>query len=194
MNVIEWNHNFATTEDAAITEHKAILLDFYHPESIICQEMDRDTYSHKDIIHFISEHMKPFRINYGEEPYFQDYNIAWMPTQVFLDKFGRENHRSVGYLGPDEFLANGLLALGKIYTSYDNFAGAQFHFDQILKKYPQSPLVEEALFYIGINRYRQTKNPEEMKKAARLLEKEFPAGSWTKKASPYRFVTELQTI
>jgi len=194
MKTLQWNRSFPMTEDAAIAEDKAILLDFYNPDSIVCRQMERDTYSQKKVIHFVNEHLEPFRFNYGEEPYFQHYNITWMPTQIFLDKYGRENHRSIGFLGPEEFIAHGLLALGKIYSSTGNFAAAQYHFDKLMKQFPQSHLVEEALFYIGINCYRKTDNPEEMKKIAKLLEKEYPGGSWTKKAAPYRFVTGLQTV
>lgn len=193
MNTIEWGKNFPMTEDAAITEDKGILLDFYNPQSIVCRQMDRDTYADNDIIHFISEHLQPFRVDYGEEPYFQHYNIGWMPTLVFLDKYGRENHRCVGYLGPDEFIANGMLALAKIYSSNGNFAAAQYHFDNILKKHRQSCVIEETLFYVGINLYRQTKNPEELKKTAEFLKKDFPGGCWTKRAAPYRKITEQQT-
>lgn len=194
MNTIQWNRNFSITEDAAITENKAILLDFYNPDSVVCRQMERDTYSRPKVMDFITEHMEPFRVNYPEEPYFQDYHVDWMPTQVFLDKYGRENHRSVGYLGPEEFMANGLIALGKIYSSNGNYAAAQFHFDQLLKKFPRSNLVEETFYYLGINRYRQTKNPEELKKTAELLKKEYPEGGWTRKAVPYLVATKAQTI
>ncbi len=194
MNTIQWRSHFSTTEDAAITEDKGILLDFYNPVSTVCRLMGKDTYGQDKIIHFISEHLQPFRVNIGEEDYFQQYNITWLPTIVFLDKLGRENHRSVGYLGPDEFIGIALLALGKIYSNNKNFAAAQYHFDKVLKGYPHSRVAEEAMFYSGINRFRKTNDPDELKATAEHLQKEYPGSSWTRKAAPYRFITESGKI
>ena len=194
MDTIDWNRSFPGAENAAFTEDKGILLDFFNPDSVVCQQMDRDTYSHKKVKAFIAEHLQPYRADNPDEPYFERYNIIWTPTLVFLDKLGRENHRSVGYLGPADFFATGMLALGKIYSSNGNFAAAQYHFDKVLKDYPHSLIAEETLFYIGVTRYRQTKNPVEFKKVARILQKDYPTGSWTRKAEPYLIVTESQTL
>ena len=194
MNTIEWQSNFGATEDAAITQDKGILLDFYNPDSLTCRQMEKDTYAQEKIIHFISEHLLPFRVNMKEEAYFKDFNITWVPSIVFLDKYARENHRSVGYLGPDDFIAIALLALGKIYSNNKNFAAAQYHFDKVLKSYPHSQVAEEAMYYMGINRYRETAAPMELKAAADLLQKEYPNSIWTRKAAPYRYVTEDQTV
>ena len=68
MNTIEWQSNFGATEDAAITQDKGILLDFYNPDSLTCRQMEKDTYAQEKIIHFISEHLLPFRVNMTTMP------------------------------------------------------------------------------------------------------------------------------
>jgi hypothetical protein len=150
--------------------------------------MEKDTYDQEEIINFIAEHLEAIRVNDAGTPLFQDYDINWTPTVIFLDFFGRENHRSVGYLGPDEFTVNALLALGKIYSSNANFTAAKLHLDQVMKQDPHPDLVAEAIFYSGINRYRQTGKSEWLKKAAERLQRDYPRSSWTAKATPYCFV------
>jgi thioredoxin-related protein len=194
MNTIAWNTNYSMTVDAALTEDKGVLLDFYNPDSIVCRQMEKDTYSNEKVISIISEHLMPFRVNFDQVSYFQDYFITWTPSVIFLDKLGRENHRSVGYLGPQEFIATALLAMGKIYSNNSNFAGAQYHFDKVMKEYAQSQFAEEAMYFSGINSYRQTNNAGELKTAAELLHKEYPASIWAKKSEPYLHVMESQKI
>lgn len=185
MDAIQWKTNFAMTEDAAITEYKGILVNFHDPDSIACRKMEKETFSRPEIIHFIDEHVEPYRAKIGEEPYFFDYNITWTPAVIFLDKTGKEHHRSVGYLGPDEFMATILLALGKIYANNNNYSGGTAHFDRVLKRYPGSPLSAEAVYYRGVNRYKETGDAQKLRNAAEHLREHYPASSWTLKAAPY---------
>ena len=190
---IEWRDNFfANTEDAAITQHKGIILDFYNVDSPVCRQMEKETYSNRKVIGYINDHLVPFREIAEHKASFEDYGITWTPAVIFTDKFGQEHHRSIGFLGPEEFIATANLALGKISISHSGFDGARHHFDKVIKEVPIPGIVEEAIFYRGICKYKQTGEAEELRKAAEFLAWKHPESIWARKAAPYLTLKVLQ--
>ena len=95
----------------AQSQGKPVLMDFYADWCIPCLELDRKTFTDAaviaetndfirlkvDLTHFDSPESEALR---------KKFNIAGVPTIVFIDRKGREvvSSRVVGYLPPNEFL------------------------------------------------------------------------------------------
>jgi len=105
---VQWNEY----HEARLTEtQKPIMLDFYADWCIPCIELDRKTFTDSrvvektesfirmkvDLTHFDSEQAEKLR---------EEYNIAGVPTILFLDAEGEEveGTRVVGFVNADKFL------------------------------------------------------------------------------------------
>jgi len=64
--------------------------------------------------------------------------IQYTPTVITLGDEGREYHRTVGFLPPEEFIPELMLANGKVYLQNGRTARAREFFDRVLREYPRS--------------------------------------------------------
>ena len=108
---IEWTPYDTALVEQAQQNGQPVMLDFYADWCIPCIELDRKTFTDNkvieqtdsymrlkvDLTHFDSEEAERLR---------RQYNIAGVPTILFLDAEGNEveSARVVGFLGPEEFL------------------------------------------------------------------------------------------
>lgn len=67
------------------------------------------------VIDFVHQNMTPLRVRFDAKPISTDFNVEWIPTHVTLDPQGKEHHRTVGFLAPDELIPSLLLGIGKSY-------------------------------------------------------------------------------
>jgi tetratricopeptide (TPR) repeat protein len=150
--------------------------------------MDAVSYPNPNVIEFFSEHLIPVRVLVDSKPLPQKFKVQWTPTLVLLDDEGEEHHRTVGFLAPDELLPSLMLGIGKSYFDREFFAQAEQILEQLLKEYPHSDAAPEATYYLGVDRYKNTHIPEELKKTIELLQKNYPGNEWTKRASVYQLL------
>jgi len=150
--------------------------------------MDTVTYPEKKVIEYINAHYVPLRIKFDTPPYTADYNIKWTPTLVAVGADGREHHRTVGFLAPDDLVASLLLAEAKYHFDHDRFEPALKSLEQVVGQYGASDCAAEALFLTGVCRYKNTHDPKSLKAAYEQLVAKFPASEWTKRAYPYRLL------
>jgi TolA-binding protein len=113
------------------------------------------------------------------------FAITWTPTLIVLDQAGREHQRTVGFLDPDELIAGLLLGIAKVHMGRGQFSKARTCFDRLLKRYPQSEFAAEAVFFNGVNLYKQTYDPGDLGSIFQRLQREYPASGWCNRASPY---------
>lgn len=108
---VEWTPYDSSLVEQAQQNGQPVMLDFYADWCIPCIELDRKTFTDNkvieqtdsymrlkvDLTHFDSEQAERLR---------QQYNIAGVPTILFLGPEGNEieSARVVGFLGPEEFL------------------------------------------------------------------------------------------
>ena len=52
------------------------------------------------------------------------YAVKWTPTVIIMDSDGEEHHRFVGYLPPEDFIAQIILGKGKVDFDLDRFEQA----------------------------------------------------------------------
>jgi thiol:disulfide interchange protein DsbD len=101
--------------DSRITEAKThsqpVLMDFYADWCIPCLELDRKTFTDADVIDATKEFVRlKVDLTHFDSPDSEalrkKFNIAGVPTVVFLNKNGEEvlNSRVVGYIPPKEFV------------------------------------------------------------------------------------------
>lgn len=185
MSSLEWQTALGYAEDSAEASRKAILLYFYDPECIGCRQMDSVTYSSDEVIQFVNNYMIPVRIDYDKRSAYMQYNVFWTPTLFVLDYQGNEVQQTTGFLEPDKFLALMYLGLAKVHLAYGDFDAANVHFKRLFEKYPTSSAVPEALYFSGVNQFKQKNDPKQLKQAYVDLQNRYPDSSWTKRAVPY---------
>jgi len=147
--------------------------------------MDAVTYPNQEVISFISENMIPLQVLFDAQPLSTDFNVKWTPTLVTLDTDGKEHHRTVGFLAPEELIPSLLLGMAKSYFETDQFNEALVNLERLLEQYPQSDSAAEAIFLRGVCRYKSTHDPKPLKEAYEQLTADYPASEWTKRAHPY---------
>jgi hypothetical protein len=73
-------------------------------------------------------------VPFDAKPLSRDFNIKWTPTLITLGYDRREHHRTVGFLDPDGFIANGLLGIGKYHFDNSRYREAVASFGLTLQK------------------------------------------------------------
>jgi len=150
--------------------------------------MDAVTYPDTKVSDFIKKNLIALRIPSDTKPYCADFNITWTPTLIVLDQEGKEHHRSVGFLSPEELIPALLLGMAKTRFEQQQYAEALSVIQQILDGYPRSGSAPEALFLKGVAGYKSTHDPKPLKESYEQLEAHYPSSDWTKRAYPYRLL------
>ena len=146
------------------------------------------TYPDEGVVRFINDHLIPLQVSFDHKPLATDFDIHWTPTLVTLDTDGKEHHRTVGFLSPDELIPSLLLGMGKTAFDTGNYAEAITDFDRILADYGKSDSAAEAIFFRGVARYKNSGDPKPLREAYDTLTAEYPDSEWTKRAYPYRLI------
>ena len=150
--------------------------------------MDAVTYPDPKVIKFLHQNFIPLRVSFDDKPLSADFNVTWTPTLITLSADGKEHHRTVGFLSPEELVSSLLLGLGKVFFDNENFDEALKHFDRLLSDYAGSDSAPEGIFLRGVCRYKSTHDPKLLKEGYEKLQAEYPSSEWTKRAYPYRLL------
>jgi len=92
----------------------------------------------------------PIRLPHDHKPLAEQFQIKWTPALVTLDTDGKEHHRTVGFLSPEELIPSLLLGKAKIDFDHEDFAKALVTLEDLLKDYPKSAAAPEAIFLRGV--------------------------------------------
>jgi tetratricopeptide (TPR) repeat protein len=150
--------------------------------------MDAVTYPHPKVIEFFDKHLAPVRVLHSSAPLPQQFKVHWTPTLVLLDAQGEEHYRTVGFLAPEELIPALMLGIAKSYCDRGQYALATKFLEPLLAEYPKSGAAPEATYYLGVSRYKDTRNPGALKQAAEALQTHYPESEWAKRASVYRLL------
>jgi hypothetical protein len=143
------------------------------------------TYPDSKVIEFLNGRMISVQLLFDAQPCAADFTIKWTPTMITLDEAGKEHHRIVGFLGPEDFIATELLGIAKTNFDRDKFAEALSDLDKILTTFPKSKAAPEAIYLKGVCGYKSTHDPKPLKAAWEKLKAEYPTSDWTERAQPY---------
>jgi len=146
------------------------------------------TFPDAKVIAFIKQNVIPIRLPHDHKPLAEQFQVKWTPALVTLDMEGKEHHRTVGFLSPEELIPSLLLGKAKIDFDHEDFGKALTTLEDLLKDYPKSGAAPEAIFLRGVCGYKSTHNPKALKEAYEKLAKDYPDSEWTKRAYPYRLI------
>ena len=188
ISSIIWQTDMQEALERAQLTQKPILLDFYHPESISCQQMQAVTYASRDVATFIDTYLTPVRFDTAKGPENPDYHHIWTPTLLVLNLQGHELQRTIGFLNDDDFIAVMHLGLAKVRLDAGQYDTAIIPLKSIMETFYNNNYVPEAIYLCGVTMYKMTKNSSHLKDAYERLRKEYPDHIWTKRAEPYRLL------
>lgn len=146
------------------------------------------TFPEPAVAAFLDAHIVPLRLAHNHVPLARQFEIRWTPTLILLDEEGKEHHRTVGFLSPEELLANLLLGTAKLHFDLEDFKKALDRLQDLLARYPRSGAAPEALFLRGVSGYKHTHNPAPLKEAYEALQAAYPQSEWAKRSEPYRLL------
>jgi hypothetical protein len=146
------------------------------------------TFPDAKVIAFIKQNLIPVRLPHDHKPLAEQFQVKWTPALVTLDTEGKEHHRTVGFLPPEELIPSLLLGKAKIDFDHEDFAKALVSLEALLKDYAKSGAAPEAIFLRGVCGYKSTHNPKPLKEAYEKLAAEYRDSEWTKRAYPYRLL------
>jgi tetratricopeptide (TPR) repeat protein len=146
------------------------------------------TYPDPNVIQFIENNLIPVQVLSDHKPLSVDFNVKWTPTLITLDTDGKEHHRTLGFLAADELIASLLLGMGKTHFDRGEFEAAISNLEKVVSDYPKSDSAPEAIYFLGVARYKNTEDPKALRAAYDKLSAEYPDDEWTKRAYPYRLI------
>ncbi len=146
------------------------------------------TYPDKKVVKFVDYNFVPVQIEISNTALVNEFKVKWTPAIFVLDAEGNEVHQVVGFLPPEEFIPTFMVAKGKWYFNAEQHADAQGMFEEVLREYPGSAAAAEAVFFLGVCRYKASHDPKPLKQAYETLTAKYPDSEWTKRAAPYRLL------
>ncbi len=132
--------------------------------------MDAVTYPDPAVIRFISEALIPLRVTSDTKPLSEDFNVKWTPTLISLSPDGKEHHRTLGFLEPEDLIASLLLGKGKYFFDSEKFPEALITLEIIISDYKKTHAVPEAIYLRGVSQYKNTGDPMPLKAAYEILQ------------------------
>lgn len=150
--------------------------------------MDAVTYPDTTVSNFLNERMIPIRVPHSAEPFAIAYNVHWTPTLLTLDAIGKEHHRILGFLPPEELVPALLLGIAKMHFDLEENTQTISILDKLLATYAKSAAAPEAVYLRGVSLYKTTHNAKSLKEAHESIKKDYPNSEWVYRSSPYRLL------
>ncbi len=146
------------------------------------------TYPDERVAKFLSLNFVPVQLQSSNTAMMQKFAVSWTPTLIVLDADGREHFRGVGFFTPDDMIATFLAAKGRWALGTDQLAEARALFEEVISCYPDKEAAAEALFFLGVAKYKMSHDPKPLREAYEELNAKFPQSTWTKQADHYRLI------
>lgn len=145
--------------------------------------MDTVTYPEPRVAHFLNQYFIPVKVRIKEDPKLAgQYLVSWTPNVVLADAQGRIHHRVDGYLPPEDFLACLALGVGRYLLNRERFAQAAERFEEVAQRHQGSDAGAEALYWLGVARYKQSDDVAQLRPSWQRLAREYPNSAWTRRS------------
>lgn len=143
------------------------------------------TYPTEGMGSFIDLNFLPVQVEVSSQALMEKYGVSWTPTILVLDADGKEHYRTVGYIPPEEFIP--LFMVGKARWALDTgqLAEARAILEEMLGRCPHPRAAAEAIYFLGVARYKMTHDPKPLRTAYEELKAKFPESEWFRRAEPY---------
>lgn len=186
MSDIKWRAGLEAAQMEAHRDGKMIFMFFHHPSCGGCKKTLSNTFEDAQVAEFIEKNFVPvnFVVTMAQDVTAR-YGVEWTPTFILADGFGKELERWVGYLPPDEFLAQIHLSEGLSDFHREKFSSAEQSFEWILDHSPDSETAPEARYFMGVALYKETGDSAHLYRTWEAMSKRYPGNQWTIKASAW---------
>ena len=181
---IRWRSNFEEARKEAKEKGKLLFLFFHHPDCDGCNKTINETLTDNDVKGLIEKEFIPLTFVVTESPEIAGrYNVDWTPAFIIADADGMERERSVGFLPPEDFIAQLELSEGLADMHMERFSEAERCFEEVIQKHTQTEVAPEACYYLGVSQYKESGYAKYLQKASKTLINLFPDNAWAKRAS-----------
>ena len=124
------------------------------------------------------------KIHIKEQPkIFKRFGVLWTPTIQILDPDGTKRHQFEGFLPTEDFLAQLELGLAHSAFARQKWDAAECWFDDIVKSLPDSDAAAEALYWLGVSRYKEYDDATALQQTAEAFKTQYASSPWAKKSS-----------
>lgn len=148
------------------------------------------TYPDERVAKFISLNFVPVQIQTSNQSMMQRFSVSWTPTLLVLDADGREHYRAVGFFAPEDMIATFLTAKGRWALDTDQLPEARALFEEVISCYSDKDAAAEALFFLGVAKYKMSHDPKPLRETYDELHAKFPQSTWAKQADHYRLISK----
>ena len=148
------------------------------------------TYPDERVAKYLSLNFVPVQVQTSNTALMQRFSVSWTPTLLVLDAEGREHYRAVGFFTPDDMLASFMTAKGRWALDTDQLAEARAIFEEVISCYADKDAAAEALFFLGVVKYKMSHDPKPLRETYDELTAKFPHSTWTKQADHYRLISK----
>ncbi|HUN28663.1 MAG TPA: tetratricopeptide repeat protein [Alphaproteobacteria bacterium] len=115
------------------------------------------TYPDDTVISAMLAHAIPFQVDNTKPENFtmlHRMHHIWTPDLRVVDHNGDELYRWDGFLPPAEFTARMLCGFAMAHLRLKRFEAAQALYVEVLRRFPSTHAAPEAQYYLGVARYR----------------------------------------
>lgn len=182
---IAWRDNLSDARQEAEKRCKPIFIDWADlPSCVGCVSLENTTYPNEEVISYLNEQFIPVQLNQSQNlVFFKENSVFWTPTVTVCDWQGTERHRWIGYLPPDEFLPKAKFARAWLAMLSQNWNEASSVFSEIVSVHKHSLSAPDALYWLGIAKWKMSRNFDDLSQAWTDLMEKYPRSEAALKAS-----------
>ncbi|MEO9170890.1 MAG: tetratricopeptide repeat protein [Candidatus Baltobacteraceae bacterium] len=144
------------------------------------------TYPQPPVIATIVSHAVPVQFDNSKPEnnlFLHDIHHIWTPDVRILDHEGFEMYRWDGFLPPPEFMARALCGFAMAALRLKRFDQAESMYVDVLTRFSTSYAAPEALYYLGVARYRSNPEGDELLTQWANLRSRYPESEYRVKQS-----------
>ncbi len=113
----------------------------------------------------------------------QSVHHIWTPDVRILNHDGYEMYSWGGFLPPPEFIARTLCGFAMAFLRLKRFDSAEELYVDVLRRFSTTYAAPEALYYLGVTRYRRDPNSDELLTQWANLRSRYPGSEYRVKQS-----------
>jgi hypothetical protein len=144
------------------------------------------TYSQPPVVDVVTSYAIPVQIDNSKSEnnhFLHGIHHIWTPDIRVLHYDGAELYRFDGFLPPPEFMARSLVAFGMGYLRLKRFERAEEAYVDVLRRFSTTYAAPEALYYLGVTRYRRDPDSDELLTQWANLRSRYPGSEYRVKQS-----------
>ncbi|HVE78610.1 MAG TPA: thioredoxin fold domain-containing protein [Gemmatimonadaceae bacterium] len=189
MDSIRWFTNTSVPQaiELAAAEHKPLLVDFWSPTCRGCAKLFATTYPDPRVRRLLAESFVCIKYDTkAPNEWFRRLNGSfahlWHPGIVVLDARLSEARRFVGFLPPEEFMAQLQVGAGLVHLYHGRPEQALERFELVTTTLPRTAVVPEAMYWAGVAQYRRGGGLDALRLVWERLAAEHPESDWANRA------------